>query len=301
MCPECPNCRASGDHVVRNGHYFRKSDSRQIQNFLCKGCRRYFSSASFSDCYRQKKRRINEPVREMLSRGMAMRDIAATLSVSRTTITRKLIFLGEQSRRRNAALLERIFKEIGAPEAVQFDDLITAVHTKCKPVTAGLLVQEGTRFILGHRCAQIPAFGHLAAISREKYGKRPDKSRRERHALFASVAKQYPTIKQFRTDEHKHYPIVIKKYFPNATHLQHKSKRSATQGQGELKATGRDPLFSVNHTLAMLRSKMSRLHRRSWNLSRKIDRLEHHIAIYAEAHNRRIWQKMEWLNAKNFA
>jgi len=162
-------------------------------------------------------------------------------------------------------------------------------------------VQEGTRFILGYRCAQIPAFGHLAAISREKYGKRSDKSRRERNALFASVAKQYPAIKQFRTDEHKHYPIVIKKHFPNASHHQHKSKRSATQGQGELKATGRDPLFSINHTLAMLRAKMSRLHRRSWNLSRKVDRLEHHIAIYAEAHNRRIWQKMERLNAKIIA
>jgi len=293
MCPDCPNCRASGSHVVRNGHFFRKSDSRKIQNFVCRNCRRYFSSATFSDCYRQKKRRINEPVRQALTRGMPMRDIAASVGVTRKTIARRLVFLGEQSRRRNKALLSEIFSTIGPPEQVQFDDLITAVHTKCKPVSVGVLVQEKTRLILGHRSAQIPAFGSLAEISREKYGKRADKSRQARHKLFALMAAEYPTISSIRTDRHRHYPVIAKEHFPNATHIRHKGERRALRGLGELKATGRDPLFWINHTLAMLRAKMSRLQRQSWNLSRKIDRLEHHLAIYAEAHNRRIWVKMQ--------
>ena len=299
MCPECPNCPDGSARVVRNGHFFRRSDSRKIQNFLCRACGRYFSSATFSDCYRQKKRRINEPVRQMFSRGMAMRDIAASVHVSRTTIARRLVFLGEQARRRNAALLEEIFSEIGPPEAVQYDDLITAEHTKCKPVSVGLMVQEKTRFILDHSVAQIPAFGHLAAISKAKYGKREDHSRRERHRFFAELAFQYPSINSIRTDNHKHYPVVVGRYFPDVIHHRHKGERGTVQGQGELKRCGRDPLFWVNQTLAMLRSKMSRLQRRSWNLSKKIVSLDHHLAIYSEAHNRRIWVKMQKARAKN--
>lgn len=57
-------------------------------------------------------------------------------------------------------------------------------HTKCKPVTATVVVQEHTRIIIDYSVAQIPAFGHLAATSRKKYRKRADHSRRERDALF---------------------------------------------------------------------------------------------------------------------
>ncbi len=32
MCPDCPNCQEGGDCVVRNGHFFRRSDSRKIQS-----------------------------------------------------------------------------------------------------------------------------------------------------------------------------------------------------------------------------------------------------------------------------
>jgi len=93
--------------------------------------------------------------------------------------------------------------------------------------------------------------------------------------------------------------VVVGKYFPDVIHHRHKGELGTVRGQGELKATGRDPLFWINHTLAMLRAKVSRLHRRSWNLSKNIDSLEHHLAIYTEAHNRRIWKKMLKTRTKN--
>lgn len=292
MCPECPNCRADSANVVRNGHFFRRSDSRKIQQYRCKSCSQYFSNATFSDCYRQRKRRINEPLRDLWCKRVSLRDAARHFKVSRTTIARRLIFLAAQSRKRNAVLLQQIQTEFGAFDRVQFDDLITAEHTKCKPISATVVVQEDTRFILGHCVAQIPAFGLLAAISKEKYGYRKDHSRRERQSLFRQLTHLLPPYTQFRTDEHNHYPIVIRRHFPQAVHATHKGSKGSVSAQGELKKIGRDPLFSINHTLAMFRDKMSRLSRRSWNLSKLIDRLDDHLAIYIESHNRAIFEKM---------
>ena len=292
MCPECPNCRAHSALVVRNGHFFRRSDSRKIQSYRCKACSKYFSNATFSDCYRQKKRRINEPLRDLFCKRISLRDAARHFQVSRTTIARRLEFLAAQSRKRNAVLLQRIQTEFGAFDRVQFDDLLTAEHTKCKPISTTVVVQEDTRIILGYCVAQIPAFGLLAAIAKKKYGFRADHSRRERDRLFKQLTNLLPEHTTFRTDEHKHYPVVIKRHFPKATHATHKGAKGSVRGQGELKKVGRDPLFSINHSLAMFRDKMSRLSRRSWNLSKHIDRLDDHLAIYIESHNRAIFEKM---------
>jgi transposase-like protein len=297
----CPNCPAGSASVVRNGHYFRRDDSRKIQCFKCKACGRYFSRATFSECYRQKKRRINEPLRDLLCKRLSLRDAARHFKVSRTTIDRRLLFLADQARRRNAEFLELYLRLNGPINKLQFDDLITAEHTKCKPVSATVVVQEKTRIIIDYSVAQIPAFGHLAAISRKKYGKRADHSRHQRHLLFERLKAIIDPDVTFRTDEHKHYPYVLKKHFPQAVHLTHKGQRSRTNGQGEMKKTGRDPLFSINQTFGMFRDKMSRLTRQSWNLSKKISRLDAHMAIYIESHNQAIWAKMQRQRRQNLA
>jgi len=86
--------------------------------------------------------------------------------------------------------------------------------------------------------------------------------------------------------EHARYPAAIKKHFPKATHRQYKSIRGCVTGQGELKKTQFDPLFSINHTLAMLRAKINRLVRRTWCTTKKNERLEDHMALYVDYHNR---------------
>jgi hypothetical protein len=56
-------------------------------------------------------------------------------------------------------------------------------------------------------------------------------------------------------------------------------------GQGELKAGGFDPLFSLNHSFAMARANMNRLFRRSWCTNKLPQRLALHFAMYALYHN----------------
>ena len=293
MNPRCPNCPAGSAYVVANGSYFRRGDSRRIRTFRCKSCNKYFSNATFSPNYRQKKRRINAPLFKLLAMGLTQRDAADFFNVNRKTIARRLVFFGEQARMLNEKLLEQYQRQFGPIEELQFDDLITIEHTKCKPVSLTVAVESHSRIIINSTAAQIPASGHLAAISRKKYGKRADLSRKARHELFAELSRCLVSLHTIKSDQHKDYPPLIKRHFSHCEHQCYKGVKSAISGQGELKKTRFDPLFSINHSLAMLRAKTSRLFRRTWNTTKRIERLLDHVAIYTLYHNRKIIKKLQ--------
>lgn len=288
MRPNCPGCPETSQKVVRNGTFKRHCDSRHIQRFKCTACGVGFSASTGSTRYRQKCRRINPHLQSLFCKGLSQRALADELNVSRKTIARRIRWLSEQARARQAEHLRRHLEQIGPFNNVQFDELHTFEHTKCKPTVIGVLVEEKTRFILGHYVAQIPANGLLAAISRKKYGYRKDKSGTARNAFFESMSRYVGHAPIIRTDEHKRYPSVIKRHIPEATLLTYKSIRGCITGQGELKKTQFDPLFSVNHTLAMLRYKINRLVRRTWSTTKLNERLDDHVALYIDVHNRTI-------------
>jgi hypothetical protein len=139
--------------------------------------------------------------------------------------------------------------------------------------------------IAGFCVAQIPSNGHLASVSRKKYGKRPDRSRAARHQLFSQLAPHLAPDCHFVTDKHPDYSPLIRSLFPAARHEQHKSQPGCVSGQGELKKTGFDPLFCINHTLAMLRANINRLMRRTWCTTKKPVSLGHHLSIFVDFYN----------------
>ena len=59
-------------------------------------------------------------------------------------------------------------------------------------------------------------------------------------------------------------------------------------GQGELKRGGFDPLFALNHTAAMYRDRIKRLSRRTWCTTKRADRLQLLVDLYAWHHNERL-------------
>jgi hypothetical protein len=207
--------------------------------------------------------------------------LAILLHASRTTIARKFVLLGRICQE----ILVEENRLIPAVREMQFDDLETFIHTKCKPVSAGIAVEGGTRRILGFRVSQMPAKGKLAAKALKKYGPRADHRPKAREELFPELAPLLAPGCVIKTDMNPHYGPAVKRHFPDCRHEVFKGRRACIVGQGELKVGGRDPLFSLNHTYAMLRANVSRLFRRSWNTSKRMDRLEAHISIYAVFHN----------------
>ncbi len=91
-----------------------------------------------------------------------------------------------------------------------------------------------------------------------------------------------------KSDENSHYLNTVKTYFPNAHHKKFEGRSGCVVGQGELKSGGFDPLFSLNHSFAMLRANINRLFRRTWNTTKMPERFGLHIALYALFHNNRL-------------
>lgn len=287
----CPHCKPSHEvstesrTLCRNGKFWRKSDGHWISRFWCPECRKSFSYATFSPAYRQKKRHKNEPIRKQLCAGVSQREAARILKINRKTVVRKFLFLAERETR-NLVLWNQ--KHAPAIE-VEFDDLETFEHTKCKPLSVTLMVQYKTRRILGFQVSQMPAKGKLARISRKKYGPRTDHRAQGRTVLFTHVMPYVDTKAVIRSDSNPHYPTDVKRFFPQCLHQTVIGGRGAITAQGELKKLRHDPIFSLNHTCAMLRANINRLIRRTWCTTKKPERLAAHIAIYAMSHNRRVF------------
>lgn len=214
---------------------------------------------------------------------MSMRRFALLFNVSRTTVKRKVEFLASQARLNQKQWLDSQKSQF---EQVEFDDLETFEHTKCKPITITLFVESQHRKILGYSVARIGAKGHLASVSRRKYGKRPNESLVKRNKLFKSLQPYLADHVVIKSDKHPHYHKPLKRYFPNCVHKTFKGVKGAVTGQGELKKTKFDPLFTVNHTLGMLRDNLKRLTRRTWCTTKKLEALDDQIAIYVDFHNR---------------
>ena len=281
MTRKCPFCASQLSSSSGLGYFVRSSDKKRIQRYLCSSCNRSCSQATFHKCYRQKKRRLNPRIREFLASGMSQRRIAILLNISRTTVSRKVQFLARCANRAN----QQDFQNKGVVSEFQFDDLETFEHTKLKPVSVTIAVEKGSRRILGFEVSRMPAKGLLARKSRKKYGRRVDERPQARQRLFERISPKVAPQAIISSDSNPHYKEDVKIHFPSAIHITTLGRRGCVVGQGELKAGGFDPLFSLNHTFAMYRANMNRLFRRTWCTSKTLEGLRNHLEIYTWYHN----------------
>jgi transposase-like protein len=295
MLPHCLYCSSHTQYpsetpnaVVCFGHFTRKSDQRRLQRYRCGECKRTFSEASLSRCYYQKKRHLNGSLYELYVSGLSQRRLAIVLRLNRKTVVRKFLFLGLYA----YDYLLKTNHLYPKSNSVQFDDLETFEHSKCKPLSVIMAVEEDSRRILGFRVARMPAKGLLAAISRKKYGVRKDERPKARTEFFSELKDLVAKDALFKSDQNPHYGIDLKKHFPESKHITYKGRRGCVVGQGELKAGGFDPIFSLNHSFAMARANMNRLFRRTWCTTKLPERLSLHLALYALYHNLNLIQKI---------
>ena len=174
-CPHCKHISTPETEKRKTSHKYgsftRQSDGRRISRYKCVLCKKTYSSATDDLAYYQKKRRINYHLKNLLASNVSLRRAAKILKVSRTTIDRKLKFLGMTSRLENKAFLEQYTDNI---EFIQLDELLTIEHTKCKPLAVLVVISKHDRKILATEVSSMPAFGHLVRIAKKKYGFRPD-------------------------------------------------------------------------------------------------------------------------------
>jgi transposase-like protein len=290
-CPRSPcisnlNTSPRDRLIVSYGFYFRKSDSRKIRRFYCKTCKTHFSASTFKSTYRQKKRRLSVLLSELFCSGVSQRRAAKILGVNRKTIVRRFRYLAKEARLKQERFLDQ-YKMSPLP-LIQFDDLETSEHTKCKPLSVALAVDPKTRKILNFQVNQMPAKGLLAGRAVVKYGYRRDERELGWDQLMKALQPIVAKNAIFASDENPHYPKFILKYYPKASHFKVLGGRGAITGQGELKKLRFDPLFSLNHTCAMLRANLNRLFRKTWCTTKNKQGLIDHLSLYVIYHNQKL-------------
>ena len=278
----CPYCRKS---EFRKKGYFKKSSTRaeRIQRYYCRVCERSFSTQTGRLSYREKKPHENQRIYRLLCSGVSQTRIAVILDLHRKTVASKISKLARFARRDHHLWI--LSQPPGSCRELQFDEMESFEHTKCKPITISIAVNRHSREILGLFSGPIPAKGHLAKISRKKYGKRanhhPDVMRR----LMERAVTTYGTLPKVVSDKKSTYPNYVSRYLA-AKHVTTKGRRGCVVGQGELKKIGFDRLFHLNHTCGMVRDNLKTMSRKTWCTSKRIGTLQDLLDLYLHFHNR---------------
>lgn len=274
-CPTCLN------QTAKRGFYTRPADGRRIQRYQCQACKKGFSRQTLSHDYRLRLRRPNQVIFRLICSGLSQRRCALIVGVKPEAISRRVTLFGLASQRN----LDHYRHTRQKVSKLLIDELETFEHTKCKPLTVPIAVESGSRKILSLDVGQIAAKGHLAEISRKKYGYRRCERTKVLNSVFKDLKKCCVKDVTIQSDQSHHYPKKIRQHFPAASHLTCKGRRGCTVGQGELKRGGFDPLFTLNHSYAMFRDNLKTLARRTWCTVKRPDGLRSLLYMYAWFHN----------------
>ncbi len=280
----CPKCNVIGT-LYRKGYYIRPSDNKKIPRLMCRHCGKRTSIQWWSPEYRLKKREIKDEVYNLICRGMSQRATAEHLQVRRPAIACRVKLFGRCSE----ANLEYYRSQRAPATVICLDEMETFEHTKCKPLTVPIYIEDKSRKILGIALGKIPPRNpKLAQKSRTLYGKRTCERKIILDSLTSSIKNCATNNCTIKTDKSPHYEKPIKKHIPNANHKKYAGRKPSETGLGELKKGAFDPLFSLNHTLAMFRDNLKTLSRKTWCTAKKQSRLLCLLNMYAWFHNKRL-------------
>lgn len=285
--------------IKPHGTYSRACDRRVIKRFRCTACGRTFSFQSFNPTYRQRRPDINKLVRSLICSKVSLRQIAREFSINQKTVQKRMVWLAEQGRLKQQARLSRL-KDVNF---IQIDEMETHEHSKCKPLSIALAVIPGSRLILGANASEMPAKGHLAEISRKKYGLRRDDRKPAFQNLLSTIKPHLSPDVWVFSDKKSAYPTWIREILPASAHYKVKGRRGCIAGYGEMKKIGFDPLFWLNHSAAMVRDALARMLRRTWCNTKKLYYLQQALDIHVDYHNEkmerlgnRIFDRQAWLD-----
>jgi transposase-like protein len=277
----CPysDCKAHRDRpfrVQRRGTYSRKCDGRRTQRFLCRECRRSFSSQRFRLDFGLHRPAAHLQLFAHFVSKVTHRQSARLLACSRKTVAHRLDLLGEHCRTFHLGQLARAKPLDGL---FQLDELETFEHNRrLQPLTVPVLIHRWSLFVVDLAAAPLPCRGKLREGDRIKkaereriFGKRRSGSRAAVERCLARLAAPCRSV-VLETDRKDDYVRSVERVLGASTQHRRISSRAPRNRI--------NPLFAINHTLAMLRDGLSRLVRRTWAASKQQLRLERHLWIW---------------------
>jgi len=288
-CPrdDCPSLQTGHRRWCFKGSYPRACDGRTVQRFLCLECHHTFSTQTFRVDYRLKKPHLNHELIGPFVSKVTHRQAARVLGCSRKTVAHRLELLGEHCQNFHLRRLALARLRGGLRGIFQLDELETFEHSRrLAPVTVPILIERKSYFVVDFESAPLPCRGRLSEKDRLRKAERERKHGVRRSGSRQAVSKCFETLAgahagrsplRVQTDKKSTYPTILAKRF--GSRLEH--ERHSSKARRDYK----NPLFPINHTLAMLRDGISRLVRRTWAASKLRERLERHAWIWVAWRN----------------
>ena len=274
-----------GFRYQHRGRYRRKCDGLAVPRYSCVTCDRRFSRQSFRFNYRWWRPHIHHELFRLFVSKVTMRQAARLTGLARDTIARRQISLGLQCR----AFHEHALRSAGGLRGTfQLDELETFETDRLvRPVTVPVLIQARSLLVVHAETAPLAPRGNLDAfrlLRKERdehlFGKRRSGSRA---AVESTLRRLDCTLADdaylnLVSDRKSSYRKLVRQIFGRrfGSHVQESSKRRRDRS---------NPLFAINHTLAMLRDGVSRLVRRSWGASKRRGPLDAHLWVWIAYRN----------------
>ena len=280
--PDCPSKSSGHQRWCFKGRFLRACDGRFVQRFLCLECQRTFSTQTFRLDYRLKKPRLNLSLLGPFISKVTHRQAARILGCSRGTVAHRLELLGEHCERFHRWRLSRARGKLPSSAIFQLDELETFERDRrLAPVTMPVLIERRSYFVVDMKTAALPARGGLRKRDKGRKVAHEMLHGRRRSGSVKAVESCIRTLSRLRrseapvriqTDRKETYPSILRRHIERGiVHERHSSTARRDHA---------NPLFPINHTLAMMRDGISRLVRRTWAASKLKEKLERHAWIW---------------------
>jgi transposase-like protein len=278
--PDCDHHRTPADwHFVRCGTRLRHRDGRRLPTFLCRHCRRRFSSATFSTSYWLKRPELLAPIAQLANEGAALRQIARTLGTTHATVARHLARLDRHG------LLFHLSHLPGCQirEPLVVDGFESYAHSQFFPFHVNLAVGADTWTVYSFTVAPLRRKGAMTPGQKRKRAElehrfgRPNPKAVEL-TMAALLQPLLPRLAghtlHLHSDDHPAYPRALdrlRRRVGDCPRIVHHVTPST------VRRTQHNPLFPVNLTDLLIRHAQANHHRETIAFSKclqgVIDRL----------------------------
>jgi len=280
--PHCPNPKCLyHNHLLhdwrfkRCGYFWSHCQRKRIPRFLCRCCRRSFSSQTFATNYWLKRPDILPQLVTKTTGCMANRQIARDLGVAPTTIDRQLARLGRHCLLYHAEQMRRA----RPASAVVIDGLVTFELSQYWPFHHHLAIEPTSDFIVYFTDSEVRRSGRMTAAQRrqrdrlERQFGRPDPRavlKDVTHLLEVVAGGQRRLV--VLSDEHQAYPKAIRRLRCAVEHL-------VTSGRARRDASNR--LYPVNLADLLLRHGSANHKRETIAWSKRRQASAERLAVFA--------------------
>jgi transposase-like protein len=279
--PFCPNAECDSHatpstwRFKRKGFYERLRGPRAVQRYVCRSCRRNFSTQTFSTTYWLKHTHRLGALFHRLVGCSALRQIAREFGLAHSSVQRQSERLG-----RHCLLLLEERKPRGAPtEPLVLDGFRTFEHSQYWPFDLNLLV-GASHYVYGFNDAELRRSGTQRPSQRRKraeleaaHGRpHPQATRRAVEELVSRIVPPGASV-SIESDEHAAYPQAFARLADRSIdHRATSSKESRTP---------RNPLFPANLADLLLRHASANHKRETIAFSKRRQGALYRAAIWA--------------------